>query len=199
MRRSSLTSRSFIPLLLAAFLAGCGTSSRQSAGSLVPSGPRLAGLTCAPFARELSGIALYGEADTWWNGSAGQYRRANRPEVGSVLVFRRSLRLPSGHVSVVSRVLGPRQIEVIQANWVPEELDQDQLVVDVSERNDWTQVRVWYPPVNQLGSTVYASYGFVLPPRPATYDELSRAARPAMLYAIDTRGRPLPRARNSGG
>jgi hypothetical protein len=42
----------------------------------------------------------------------------------------------------------------------------DQPVEDVSPGNDWTAVRVWYPPVNQLGLTVFPTRGFVLP-RPA--------------------------------
>ena len=193
MRRNLMISRHIVPLLLAGFLAGCGASHGPVASGPAPI--RQSGLTCAPFARELSGIALYGEAASWWDGAAGQYGRGSRPEVGGVLVFRRSSRLPSGHVSVVSRVINARQIEVIQANWVPEQLDQDQLVVDVSERNDWTEVRVWYPPTNQIGSHTYAAYGFVLPPRPATYSELSRATKPAVRFALDTKGRPPPRAR----
>ncbi len=185
----------FIPFVLAASLAGCGSSGTAPTATAGPAPIHQSGLTCAPFARELSGIALYGEAASWWDNAAGRYQRSSRPGVGSVLVFRRSARLPSGHVSVVSRVINPRQIEVIQANWVPEQLDQDQLVVDVSERNDWSEVRVWYPPVNQIGSHAYATYGFVLPPRPATYAELARATRPALLFALDTKGRPPPRAR----
>ena len=193
-----MISRHILLLLLAGFLAGCGASSGSVSSGSVSFGSapiRQSGLTCAPFARELSGIALYGEAASWWDGAAGRYGRANRPEVGGVLVFRRSSRLPSGHVSVVSRVINARQIEVIQANWVPEQLDQDQLVVDVSERNDWTEVRVWYPPLNQIGGHTYAAHGFVLPPRPATYSELARATTPAIRYALDTKGRPPPRAR----
>jgi surface antigen len=135
----------------------------------------------------------------WWGAAAGRYRRDDRPVVDGVLVFRRSGRLPEGHVSVVSRVVGARQILVMQANWVPEELDQDQLVVDVSPDNDWTAVRVWYPPVNQLGSFTYGTYGFILPPRPASYAELVRAVRPAAYYAVNGRGRPAPRARLVGG
>jgi hypothetical protein len=184
----------WLPLVLA--LAGCGAAERT--------GPNLAatsshpGLTCAPFARELSGLALYGDADAWWDEAAGRYTRAGRPEPGAVLVLRRSGRLPTGHVSVVSRLLTPRQILVIQANWVPGELDQDQLVVDVSERNDWSAVRMWYPPINQMGSHVYTAYGFILPPRPASHEELVRAAEPAAVYAIESRGRQPPRARFFG-
>ena len=197
MRRNHVISRHILPLMLAGLLAGCGASRSSQTTMSGPPGLHQSGLTCAPFARELSGIALYGEAFTWWDTAAGQYRRGNRPEVGSVLVFRRSSRLPSGHVSVVSRVINPRQIEVIQANWVSEQLDQDQLIVDVSERNDWTEVRVWYPPTNQIGTYTYTAYGFVLPPRPATYAELSQATKPALIYARDTKGRPPPRARGS--
>ena len=195
MCRNRVISRYILPLMLAGVLAGCGGSRSSQTVVSGPPGLYQSGLTCAPFARELSGIALYGEAFSWWDAASGQYRRGDRPEVGGVLVFRRSSRLPLGHVAVVSRVINPRQIEVIQANWVHEQLDQDQLVVDVSARNDWSEVRVWYPPTGQIGTHTYAAYGFVLPPRPATYAELSQATRPALIFARDTRGRPPPRAR----
>jgi len=187
----------FLSVLLLFALGACasGTPSLRGAGASF----REAGLQCAPFARELSGIALYGDAASWWDSAEGRYRREQAPVVGGVLVFRRSGRLPSGHVSVVSRVLAARQIEVIQANWVPGELDEDQLVVDVSEANDWTAVRVWYPPVGQLGAHAYEAYGFVLPPRPATREELARATQPAVRLAISSRGRAPPRARMVGG
>jgi hypothetical protein len=179
-------------------LAACGSRvSPPSANS--GTATRQPGITCAPFARELSGIALYGDAAGWWEAASGQYDRGDRPQVGAALVFRRSSRLRSGHVAVVSRILTPRQIQVFQANWVPDEVQQDQLVVDVSPGNDWTEVRVWYPPIDRLGSHAYATYGFVLPPRPATHAELVRAARPAALYAVSARGRAPPRARLIGG
>jgi hypothetical protein len=186
-------------LVLLCALAGLSACAGGRGPGSGGGGPRYAGLSCAPFARELSGIALYGDAAGWWGAAAGRYRRDDRPMVGGVLVFRRSGRLPEGHVSVVSRVVGARQILVMQANWVPEELDQDQLVVDVSPDNDWTAVRVWYPPVDQLGSSTYATYGFILPPRPASYAELVRAVRPAAYYAVNGRGREAPRARLVGG
>ena len=188
--------RLLLPLLAAA-LSACASSPHT--GDYLAASSRHPGLTCAPFARELSGIALYGDADTWWDGAAGHYARANRPAVGSVLVLQRSARLPTGHVAVVSRVLTPRQILVIQANWVPGELDEDQLVIDVSERNDWTEVRVWYPPVNQMGSHAYPAFGFILPPQPATHEELVRATQPAVQYAMSGGGRQPPRARLYGG
>jgi surface antigen len=186
-------------VLAACAVSACASGTRSiSAGG--PAGLSYPGITCAPFARELSGIALYGDAATWWDGAAGRYNRSSRPVLGAALVFRREQRLASGHVSVVSRILGPRQIQVTQANWVAGELDEDQLVVDVSERNDWTEVRVWWPPVGQLGSHPYPTYGFIEPPMPATREQITRATRIAANLALTSGvGRPLPRARQMAG
>lgn len=143
-----------------------------------------AGLSCAPFARELTGIQLRGAAAGWWDAAAGRYDRVSLPEVGSVLVFRGAARLPSGHVSVVSRVRGPRRIDVIGANWVPGELERDQPVVDVSAANDWSLVRVWFPPLGRLGSHSYRTYGFILPRAPLGHDALASAAGPAAARTV---------------
>jgi hypothetical protein len=164
-------------LLAVLLLAACGSHPRT--GPNLRATASYPGLSCVPFARALTGLALQGNAADWWQAASGRYARVSQPEVGSVLVFRRSGRLHSGHVSVVSRLLDARHIHVIQANWMPGELDEDQLVVDVSEHNDWTLVRVWYPPGNQLGSFAYATYGFLLPPAPKTHDELAQGAEPA--------------------
>ncbi len=143
----------FLSLLV---LAGCG-------------GPRLAGegesssLECAIYARQVSGLQLYGDAAEWWDQADGRYARTTRPTAGAVLVFRRSDRLPFGHVSVVTRVLSRREIRVAQANWVHHRLGRDDAVVDVSDQGDWSAVRVWWAPSQALGSTTYAAYGFVGP------------------------------------
>jgi surface antigen len=185
-----------VVLLAPLGLAACGGSSGGPSAEYSPGTP-YPGIDCAPFARELSGIALYGDAASWWDQAAGVYRRGSRPMLGAALVFRREDRLPSGHVSVVSRVLGPRQIQVTDANWVHGELNEDQLVVDVSEDNDWSAVRVWWPPIGQLGSHEYATYGFILPPAPATHDELAHATPLAAQLALSSNyGRPPPRARD---
>lgn len=183
-------------LLAAASLSACG--SRSGAGpSAAGTGMSYPGINCAPFARELSGIALYGDAASWWDQAPGRYTRTNHPVLGAALVFTREKRLPSGHVSVVSRLVGRRQIQVTQANWVPGELDEDQLVVDVSERNDWTEVRVWWPPSGALGSHGYPTFGFIEPTRPATREELVRATPVAARLAVSSaQGRPPPRARS---
>lgn len=188
--------RVIVPLLALA-VSACGASHGGGAPMVVSgTGQSYPGIACAPFARELSGIALYGDAASWWEQAAGRYRRVSRPVLGAALVFTREARLPSGHVSVVSRILGDRQIQVTQANWVPGALDMDQLVVDVSERNDWTLVRVWWPPIGQLGAHDYRAYGFIEPSEPASRDELVRTAPTAARLALSAAtGRPAPRAR----
>jgi hypothetical protein len=36
-------------------------------------------------------------------------------------------------------------------------------VLDVSPGNDWSAVRVWWPPSQAWGVTVYPTYGFIQP------------------------------------
>lgn len=168
-----------VALLLLLFLAACAGSSAPATGPNLAWQHRYPGLTCAPFARSIVGVELHGDAGDWWGEAAGRYARAQVPEVGSVLVFRRAGRIPAGHVAVVSQVLDRRRILVIQANWTHAMLEEDQLIVDVSPRNDWTLVRVWYPPARQLGAHVYGTYGFIVPPRPLTHAALMARAVPA--------------------
>ncbi len=165
-------------LLVLPLLAACaGPAARTGPG--LTAARHFDGLTCAPFARALTGIELTGDAADWWPEAARRYTRSHRPAVGSVLVFRRTGRLPSGHVSVVSRVLDARRIDVISANWVRGELDEDQRVVDVSARNDWSLVRVWYPPGGTLGIHAYPTDGFIVAPAPLSHDALTVRAVPA--------------------
>lgn len=140
-------------------------------------------LECAPFARALSGVHLWGEAADWWWQANGRYARDELPSVGSVLVFRRSGRLPSGHVAVVSQVLGRRQILVTQANWVHHRVSADQPVIDISPANDWSLVRVWWPPSGQMGVSEYPAYGFIRSNRRLTHDQLLAATPGAIRLA----------------
>jgi CHAP domain len=139
-----------------------------------------ASVECAPFARALTGVALSGAAADWWDQADGRYFRMRKPEVGSILVFRRSGRLPSGHVSVVSRVVSDRQIFVTSANWMHHLVTEDQPVIDMSDNNDWSIVHVFWPPSGQMGVTDYAIYGFIRPDHPANHDLLV-AATPAAI------------------
>jgi len=158
-------------------LSACGTSAPSGgvyAGGYV--GGRVVA-ECAPFARALTGVRLSGEAADWWWEADGRYAREHFPEQGSLLVLRRTGRLPDGHVAVVSRVLSLRWILVTQANWVHHRVTEDQPVMDVSPDNDWSMVRVWWPPVGAMGVTDYPAYGFILPDRPESHAAL-RAAVP---------------------
>ena len=162
MRRIAFRLLPLISLTLAA--CGGGRSGDYVGGT--------AAVECAPFARALTGISLSGAAADWWRSAEGRYRRLERPEVGSVLVFRRSGRLPSGHVAVVSRVVSRRRIMVTQANWVHRRVSIDQPVLDVSEDGDWSAVRVWWPPAGQMGIAVYPTFGFIRPDHPIGHDQL---------------------------
>jgi surface antigen len=121
---------------------------------------------CATFARMFSGIQIFGDAWTWWNKALGKYGTGAAPQAGAVLVFKRSGIMHDGHVAVVSRVLTDRIIQVTHANWSVIDggrgkVEKDVTVVDVSPKGDWSQVKVWYDPVRDLGNTVYPTYGFI--------------------------------------
>lgn len=118
-------------------------------------------MECVPFARAVSEVEIRGNAADWWHLAEGRYQRSAQPQVGGVLVFRRTARLPHGHVSVVSQILSDRHILVTHANWVRHQVSQDAPVIDVSAANDWSEVRVWWPPSNQMGRTVFPTYGFI--------------------------------------
>lgn len=121
---------------------------------------------CVPFAREASGIEIYGDAWTWWGQADGRYDRGRRPRVGAVIVFAKTARLPLGHVAVVSRVVEKRVVMLTHANWsrlngARGHAEQDVTLFDVSPRNDWSDVKVWFRDSNGLGGGVYPVYGFI--------------------------------------
>ena len=118
-------------------------------------------LQCVPFAREHSGIALVGNAVTWWAKAAGTYERGSRPEVKAVLNFRATGRMKLGHVAVVSRVVDSRNVQIDHANWSSRgAISRNISVIDVSPNNDWSAVRVALARGNDYGS-VYPTYGFI--------------------------------------
>lgn len=123
---------------------------------------------CVPFAREVSGIHIRGNAGTWWNQAANTYPRGHTPVAGAVLNFRSSNHMPMGHVAVVSEVIDARTIRVVQANWTRNRITTD-LVVDVSNENNWSQVRV--ENASSFGR-VNPAYGFIY--RPAEQRVASR-------------------------
>ena len=119
---------------------------------------------CVAYARQHSGIGIRGDAWTWWSKATAGYRRGHVPEKGAVMVFRRQ-RGSQGHLAVVTRVVGKRLVTVDHANWLNGgRIHRATPVIDVSERGDWSAVRVWYTPGRQWGSSVYTLYGFIYPP-----------------------------------
>ena len=136
-------------------------------------------ISCVPFARSDSGISVGGNAWQWWDNAAGVYARGRVPEPGSVLAFRANGRMRLGHVAVVSRVVNPREVEVEHANWAGTGggVARNVPVVDVSEANDWTAVRVGLGRSSDFGS-VYPTYGFIYD-RPDTGTMVAAARAPA--------------------
>ncbi|MFC4254511.1 CHAP domain-containing protein [Croceibacterium xixiisoli] len=120
------------------------------------------------YARQQSGIELFGDAYTWWGQAAGRYDRGRVPRERAVLALRPHDNLRLGHVAAVSRVVDSRTILLRHANWSPidgrrGQIEDDVRAVDVSPNNDWSMVRVWYGPSNDLGQTVWPTYGFIYP------------------------------------
>ena len=120
------------------------------------------GLSCVPYARARSGIALRGDAWQWWEAAEGRYARGRAPRTGSLLVLMRTSRLPQGHLAVVTRVVSAREIRVDHANWASGSAKgreaRDQPVQDVSPGNDWSLVRVWFPRVNDYGASNWPAW-----------------------------------------
>ncbi|WP_375286534.1 CHAP domain-containing protein [Sphingomonas sp.] len=117
---------------------------------------------CAPFAREVSGIQIRGNANTWWGQAAGRYERGRTPKPGSVLSFRSTRRMRVGHVAMVSQVVSDREVLLTHANWSRRGgVERDVRAVDVSAAGDWSLVKVWYAPQHGLGTSSYPTDGFI--------------------------------------
>jgi hypothetical protein len=177
---AKIAARAFCLGLVAAALAACATTPAPiSAGGRLPPSieglpdlrgdePRVtdyaARLQCVPFARQASGVQLYGDANTWWVQAEGRYVRSNTPAFGSVFVIRGFNNPGRGHVAVVTHVDSSRLIRVDHANWLNGgEISVGVPVLDVSPDNDWSEVRVWHIPGGHWGGRTYGAEGFIHP------------------------------------
>ena len=123
-------------------------------------------LQCVPYARAVSGINLYGDAHTWWDQAAGRYARGYTPKLGAVMAFKPHGKMVLGHVATVSRIIDSRTVLLRHANWSPIDGQTGQIedgvkAVDVSPANDWSSVRVWFAPSQNLGGTAWPVQGFI--------------------------------------
>lgn len=123
-------------------------------------------LQCVPYARERSGVQIYGDAHTWWDQAAGRYARGNRPRVGAVMAFRPTGNMVLGHVAAISKIVDSRTVLLDHANWSPingrrGQIERGARAIDVSPANDWSMVRVWYAPLGDLGTTAWPVHGFI--------------------------------------
>ena len=171
--------RQFTFLLAATLgLAGFGMNGAARASavdyeSLYDSNPaRLPGyLQCVPYARQVSGVQIRGDAWTWWDQAEGRYARGSTPKVGAVMAFRPYGKMQLGHVAAVSRIIDSRTVLLRHANWSPingrrGQVENDVMAVDASPDNDWSEVRVWFDPIKGLGSTRWPLAGFIYNRKP---------------------------------
>ena len=170
---------------------GCAAASAHAGAplNLLPDPPAASAelppyLQCVPFAREVTGIRLYGDAWTWWDQAQGRYARGHTPQVGAVMAFRPYGNMKLGHVAAVTGVLDSRTVLLTHANWSPIEgrrgqIERNVRAVDVSPSNDWSEVRVWYDPISDLGTTAWPVEGFIYPQAQRDTPATIAAARPA--------------------
>ncbi len=159
-------------ILAAALLLGAAPASAQA-------------WQCAPFARVFSGIQLFGAAASWWSQAIGRYAQGSVPRIGSVLVFKAAGAMRSGHVATVSRIVSDRIIQVTHANWSTidgrrGQVERDVTVVDASAAGDWSRVRVWYKPINDVGIRAYPVYGFIYGGAKAVKEAVAAAGAPRL-------------------
>ena len=124
------------------------------------------GISCVPYVRQATGMAIRGNGGDWWHNAAGLYARGHAPEPGAVLAFSRTGQMRSGHVAVVQEVISAREILIHHANWGGPgirrgSIMQDVSVVDVSLNNDWSSVRVQVGRDQDSLGRIYPIQGFI--------------------------------------
>lgn len=118
---------------------------------------------CVPFARQESGVEIYGDASTWWQQAKNHFVTDNSPHERAVMVLRGYANANRGHVAVIKEIVSERLIIVDHANWLNRgEITRDVPVRDVSPNGDWTQVQVWNVTGQHWGGRVYNVQGFIL-------------------------------------
>ena len=145
-------------------VASRGSRGRSGGGRSYAGG--YSGVSCVPYARQATGMAISGNGGQWWYNAAGLYARSNRPEVGSIMAFPGSGGMRAGHVAVVERVVSSREILIHHANWGGPGIRRGSImrgvsVIDASPNNDWSQVRVQVGYSNENYGRSYPVSGFI--------------------------------------
>lgn len=154
-----------------------------------PIPPAVGVLQCVPYARDTSGIKLYGDAHTWWNQAQGKYARGHAPKPGAVLAIRPHGNSTLGHVATVTRVIDSRTILIEHANWsAPGKIERNVTAVDVSPENDWSKVRVWFAPIQNLGGSHWPVAGFIYNAKPGKEPAPAKLAQARVSNTRDTGG-----------
>jgi surface antigen len=155
------------------------------------------GLQCVPYARALTGVEIRGDAHTWWGQAEGRYARGTQPKVGAVMSFRPHGNMRLGHVAAVRKIIDKRTLIISHANWSTinggrGHIEEDVRVVDASEANDWSRVRVWYTPNAALGTTEWPLNGFIYPAKTRSWGEGKKAVVSLLGYQPKPMTKPAP-------
>ena len=124
------------------------------------------GISCVPYVRQATGMAIRGNGGDWWHNAAGLYARGHRPESGAIMAFSRTGQMHAGHVAVVQEVISSREVLIHHANWGGPGIRRgsimsDVSVVDVSLHNDWSSVRVQVGRDQESLGRIYPIQGFI--------------------------------------
>jgi hypothetical protein len=104
-------------------------------------------LNCVQYVRQVSGMDISGDGWQWWRNAGGRFERGHMPKPNAIMVFDRTEAMEHGHVAIVSTVLNARLITINHANWAHSHslkghVSTGVLVRDVSDKNDWSEVKV---------------------------------------------------------
>ena len=159
-----------VAAVFSAMLAGCSSMPDDLASDAPPARDSATmtmlekPMQCVPFARDHSGVQIYGDAYTWWDKAAGHYNRTSSPSTGAVMVLAGYSGPSRAHVAVVRRIVSSREIRIDHANWLNNgAIFMDDPVADISPNNDWTRVLVWNVQTHAWGVHTYNVTGFIEP------------------------------------
>ena len=152
-------------------------------------------LNCVEYVRKVSGLAISGDAWEWWGGANGKYQRGHTPQEKAILVFNHTGSMEHGHVAIVSTIMNPRLITITHANWAHSRslkghVASGVMVQDVSDKNDWSEVKVMDEASHAFGRT-NKILGFIYGGKAATTTEVAEIESAAE-NAVPEDGKILP-------